>query len=92
MLEASVRKLHRTGGIYLVAFLALQVVSGLLISLGTLMDTPRDTFWFAAMAGIHHNWNPAGSVYRILLGVLATGQALGGIVIYLLMRARLNKP
>lgn len=92
MLEAKIRQLHRVGGIYLVAFLALQVVSGLLIAWGTLMDSPRDTFWFAAMDSIHHNWNPVGSVYRIILGVLTTGQALGGVFIYLLMRARLNKP
>jgi hypothetical protein len=92
MLEAKVRKIHRTVGIYLVGFLALQLVTGLFISLGTLMDTPRDTFWFAAMAWIHHEWNPVGSVYRILLGALAIAQALGGVVIYLLMRARLTQP
>jgi succinate dehydrogenase/fumarate reductase cytochrome b subunit len=92
MLEAKARKIHRTVGIYLVGFLALQLVTGLFISLGTLMDTPRDTFWFAAMAWIHHEWNPVGSVYRILLGALAIAQGLGGVVIYLLMRARLTRP
>ena len=91
MLEANVRKIHRTVGIYLVGFLALQALTGLFISLGTLMDTPRDTFWFAASAWIHHQWNPVGSVYRIVLGALATAQALGGVAIYLLMRSRLPK-
>jgi hypothetical protein len=92
MLEAKVRKIHRTVGIYLVGFLALQLVSGLLISLGTLVDTPRDTIWFAVMAWIHHEWNPVGSVYRIILGALAIAQGLGGVAIYLLMRARLPQP
>lgn len=91
MLEAYIRKIHRTAGIYLVGFLALQALSGLFIALGTLMDTPRDTLWFAALAWIHHEWNPVGSVYRILLGAMAVGQGLGGLVIYLLMRSRLNK-
>lgn len=91
MLEANIRKIHRTVGIYLVGFLALQAITGLFISLGTLMDTPRETLWFAVMAWIHHEWNPVGSVYRILLGALVTGQGLGGLAIYLLMRSRLNK-
>jgi hypothetical protein len=91
MLETTIRKTHRTIGIYLVGFLALQALTGLFISLGTLMDFPRDSFWFTIMAWIHHQWNPVGSVYRILLGALAIGQGLGGLAIYLLMRSRLNK-
>ncbi len=92
MLEANIRRIHRTAGIYLVGFLALQALTGLFISLWTLTGDPRDGFWFTAMAWIHHEWNPVGSVYRILLGALATGQGLGGLAIYLLMRSRLNKP
>ncbi len=91
MLEANIRRIHRTVGIYLVGFLALQALTGLFISLWTLMGAPGDGFWLTAMAWIHHEWNPAGSVYRILLGALAAGQGLGGLAIYLLMRPRLNK-
>ncbi|MCK9376766.1 MAG: hypothetical protein M0P73_11515 [Syntrophobacterales bacterium] len=92
MLEANVRKIHRTMGVYLVGFLALQVITGLFVAWGTLMDTPGARFWFAAAAWIHHEWNPVGSVFRIVLGVLTIGQGLGGLAIYLLMRARQNKP
>jgi hypothetical protein len=92
MLEANVRKIHRTVGIYLVGFLALQLASGLFISLDTLMGTPGDSMWLGVMAWIHHGWNPVGSVYRILLGALALAQGLGGVIIYLLIRARLTKP
>jgi hypothetical protein len=91
MLEANIRKMHRTVGIYLVGFLALQALTGLFISLWTLTGSPRDGFWFTAMAWIHHGWNPVGSAYRILLGALAIGQGLGGLAIYLVMRSRLNK-
>lgn len=90
-MEATFRKVHRTVGIYLVGFLALQAITGLFISLWTLTGSPGDGFWFAAMAWIHHEWNPVGSVYRILLGALAAGQGLGGLAIYLLMRSRLNR-
>jgi hypothetical protein len=92
MLEATARKMHRTIGIYLVGFLALQLISGLLISLGTLMDTPRDTIWFSVMAWIHRDWNPVGSVFRIIVGALALAQGLGGAAIYLLSRARQSQP
>jgi len=91
MLEAKVRKIHRTVGIYLVGFLTLQLVSGLFISLVTLREAPRDSIWFAVMAWIHYGWNPLGSVYRALLGALAIAQGLGGLVIYLLIRPRLTK-
>jgi len=91
MLEGNMRKIHRTVGIYLVGFLALQAITGLFIALGTLTGSPEDGNWFAVMAWIHQGWNPAGSVYRILLGALAAGQGLGGLAIYLLMRARLKK-
>jgi hypothetical protein len=92
MLEPELRKIHRTVGIYLVAFLALQALSGFFIALGTLIDVPRDTLWFAIVAGIHHDWNPVGSVYRILLGAAVVGQGLGGVLIYFMIRARAPKP
>jgi uncharacterized iron-regulated membrane protein len=91
MLEAKVRKVHRTVGIYLAGFLALQAITGLFIALWTLTGVPGDGFWFRVMTWIHHQWNPVGSVYRILLGALVTGQGLGGLAIYLLMRSRQNK-
>jgi hypothetical protein len=92
MWETELRRIHRTVGIYLVAFLALQALSGLFIALGTLTGAARDTLWFAAAAGFHHDWNPVGSVYRILLGAAILGQGLGGVLIYLIIRARTPKP
>jgi RsiW-degrading membrane proteinase PrsW (M82 family) len=91
MLEASFRKIHRTFGIYLVGFLALQAFTGLLIALGTLASTSRDTWWFWLAAGLHHDWNPVGSIYRVLLGIFTLAQAMGGVVIYRLIRARERK-
>jgi hypothetical protein len=87
MLEATFRKIHRTFGLYLAGFWALQAVTGLLLALGTLSGA-RNAWWFAVMGGLHHDWNPVGSAYRVLLAVFTLGQAAGGIVIYLLIRAR----
>jgi len=43
------------------------------------------------MQAIHYDWNPLGTAYRVLLGVMTAGQGLGGLCIYLLIRARLAK-
>jgi hypothetical protein len=91
MLETSFRKIHRTFGIYLVGFLALQAVTGLFISLGTLASTPGDTWWFWLIAGLHHDWNPLGSAYRVLLGVFTLAQGVGGVIIYRMIKAREGK-
>lgn len=91
MLEASFRKIHRTFGIYLVGFLALQAITGLFIALGTLGGADRDAWWFWLLAGLHHDWNPLGSIYRVVLGVFTVAQGLGGVMIYLMMRARQGK-
>ncbi len=90
MLEATFRRIHRTFGMYLVGFLALQAVTGLFLALGTLSET-MNTWWFALMGTIHHGWHTIGSAYRVLLAVLTLGQAAGGVIIYLLMRARQKK-
>jgi hypothetical protein len=90
MLEAKLRQIHRTVGIYLVGFLALQALTGLLMALGTLMGT-GNALWYTIMQAIHYDWNPLGSAYRVLLGVMTVGQGLGGLCIYLLIRARLAK-
>jgi hypothetical protein len=91
MLEATFRKIHRTVGFYLVWFLGLQTLTGLLIALGTLSGASRDSWWFFLSAGWHHDWNPVGGVYRVILAVFTLGQGLGGLMIYLLMRSRLGK-
>jgi hypothetical protein len=88
MLEATVRKIHRTIGIYLVGFLAVQAITGLFIALGTLEGAPRDSLWLALMGGIHRDWNPIGGAYRILPATATVAQGIGGIIIYRLSRAR----
>jgi hypothetical protein len=92
MLEEGFRKIHRTVGIYLAGFLALQALTGLFISLGTMASTSRDTWWFWLAAGMHHDWNPLGNLYRIILAVVTLAQGAGGVLIYLMIRARQRTP
>jgi hypothetical protein len=91
MLEATLRKIHRTFGIYLVWFLGLQALTGLFLALAALSGASRDSLWFSLVSGIHFDWNPVGSAYRVLLAVFTLGQGLGGAAIYFLMRARQGK-
>lgn len=91
MLEAQLRKIHRGVGIFLAGFLAVQAFTGLFIALGTLQGAPRESLWFALMAGIHHDWDPLGSAFRMLLGAVTLGQVLGGVMLYRLVRARMKQ-
>ena len=90
MSEAGWRKFHRNNGIILVWFLALQAVTGLLLTLGDL-GAAEASGWFKTMAVIHHEWNPLGSYYRILLALATAAQGLTGVIIYSLIRKRMKK-
>ncbi len=87
MKEVSVRKFHRRLGIVVVWFLAIQAVTGLLLSAFGEWKSPL----MAAMATIHHEWNPAGDIYRVILALATAAQGILGIVIFKMMRARMKK-
>jgi hypothetical protein len=91
MLEMGVRKVHRSIGIYLVAFLAVQTLTGLLISVETMAGSDRVGLWSTLVAAIHHDWNPLGSLFRINLAVFTVVQGLSGVIIFMLLRARTRK-
>ena len=91
MREVKMRKFHRYLGIIVVWFLAVQVLTGLILSSGDLGFDQSHSIFFKALGLIHFNWNPAGDVYRILLGLGALAQALTGIIIYFMIRTRSRK-
>jgi hypothetical protein len=77
-----VRTLHRGLGISIACFLFVQAVAGVLMSVGMLASvemSPR----YNVLYFIHADWNPAGSIYRVILG-LGTGlQGVLGMIIFL---------
>jgi len=87
--EATLRKIHRTVGIYLALLLGIQAITGLFLALASLSGS--EGLWYGLNAAVHHDWNPVGSAYRVLLGIFTAGQALGGVLIYRMMRARMKK-
>ena len=50
-----------------------------------------DSWWYQAIFTLHADWNPAGAVYRVILGLATVTQAILGIIIYCLSRARFKK-
>ncbi len=87
MTELELRKFHRCWGIYLVAFLALQAVSGLALSIGDLVRASQSDF-LALLGVLHHGWNPLGSLYRILLSLATAVQGISGIILFVFILSR----
>jgi hypothetical protein len=90
MKERSVRNLHYRVGITIVVFLLVQAATGLLLGLGTLASVTGSK-WFQILEIIHTNWDPLGSLYRILLGIGTATQCILGIIIILMSRGRYKK-
>jgi len=85
--EGKVRTIHYHLGITYVWFLLLQVLPGLLMSLGMLLGA-TNSGWYQGLYAIHADWNPWGAAYRVILGVATVVQAILGITIYFLSRSR----
>ncbi len=90
MKERLVRNLHYRVGITIVLFLLVQAATGLLLGLGTLASVTGSK-WFQILEIVHTNWDPFGSIYRILLGIGTPAQCILGIIIISLSRARYKK-
>jgi hypothetical protein len=85
--EGKVRTIHYYLGISYVWFLLLQVLAGLIMSLGMLLGT-TNSGWYQVLFTIHADWNPLGAAYRVILGLATITQASLGIIIYFLSRSR----
>ncbi|HTY22645.1 MAG TPA: hypothetical protein VMC85_05915 [Desulfomonilaceae bacterium] len=90
MKERIVRNLHYRVGITIVIFLLVQAITGMLLGLGTLASVTGSK-WFQVLEIIHTNWEPLGSLYRIILGLGTAVQCILGIIIILLSRDRYKK-
>ncbi len=77
-----VRTIHRRLGISIVFFLLVQAIAGMAMSVGRLatVDTSKP---YNVLYSIHADWDPLGSIYRIILGSATVMQGILGIMIYL---------
>jgi hypothetical protein len=107
MKEVNLRTWHRCIGIILALFVILQAGSGLLISLGDLSPSQsyahsepavssggheeEEAPWHEAIEFIHHGAGPAGTLYRIIIGIGILWMAISGGLIFFQIRARSTK-
>lgn len=82
MNSVKVRTIHRRLGISIACFLLVQAIAGLLMSMGRLasveMSKPYNILY-----SIHADWDPLGSIYRVILGFATATQGILGIMIFL---------
>jgi len=91
MKEGKVRTIHRRLGISIACFLLVQVIAGMLMSIGRLasVDTSKP---YTVLYSIHADWDPLGSIYRAILGLATAGQGVLGIMIFLDRRRKTESP
>lgn len=82
MNSGKVRTIHRRLGISIACFLLVQAIAGMLMSMGRLaaveMSKPYNILY-----SIHADWDPLGSIYRVILGLATAMQGVLGIMIFL---------
>lgn len=82
MNPVKVRTIHRRLGISIAFFLMMQAIAGMLMSIGRLAAIDTSSF-YSILYSIHADWDPWGSIYRIVLGLLTAIQGVLGIKIFL---------
>jgi hypothetical protein len=88
MNEASLRKWHRWLALGIVAFVALQTLTGLIINLEDLFEIAVITHWSDFL---HRGGGDFGTVYRTLLGLSLLTLAFFGVLIYVKIWQRSRK-
>ena len=91
MKEVEVRKFHRTLGIIVVWFLAVQAFTGLILAIGGIVSGGSPSFLTNLAGTLHYGWPPLGGIYRIVLTLSTLAQGISGIIIYFLIRSRTRK-
>ncbi|MHB8068812.1 MAG: hypothetical protein ACYDIC_13050 [Desulfobaccales bacterium] len=91
MKEVGVRKFHRTLGMIVVWFLAVQALTGLGLAALGLAPEGSSPQLDSILSFLHFGWPRGGGIYRLLLGLGTLAQGISGIIIFLLIRARTRK-
>ncbi|HVP81125.1 MAG TPA: hypothetical protein VMV04_24815 [Thermodesulfobacteriota bacterium] len=82
MNSSKARTIHRRLGISIAFFLFVQAVVGMFMGIGRLASFDMSPL-YNVLFSIHANWDPLGSVYRVVLGFATATQGILGIVIFL---------
>jgi succinate dehydrogenase/fumarate reductase cytochrome b subunit len=82
MNSMKVRTTHRRLGISLVFFLFIQAILGMFMSIGKLASLDMSPT-YNVLFSIHADWDPLGSIYRVVLGFATAMQGILGILLFL---------
>ena len=82
MNSVKVRTVHRRLGISIALFLFVQAIAGMLMSIGRLASIDTSPL-YKILYSIHADWDPWGSIYRVVLGLATAMQGGLGIMIFL---------
>ena len=89
MNPTKVRSLHRRLGISIAFFLFVQAVVGMFMGIGRLVSLDMSPA-YNLLFSIHANWDPYGSIYRVVLGFATAMQGILGILIFLRFRHKIG--
>jgi hypothetical protein len=81
MTSAKVRTIHRRLGISIAFFLFIQAIAGLFMAMGRLVSLDMSPP-YNILYSIHADWDPLGSIYRVVLGLTTAMQGTLGIMIF----------
>ncbi len=81
MNSVKVRTIHRRLGISIAFFLFVQAIAGMLMSIGRLASIDMPPL-YNILYSIHADWDPWGSIYRVVLGFATAMQGVLGIMIF----------
>ena len=81
MNSVKVRTIHRRLGISIAFFLFVQAIAGMLMSIGRLASIDTSPL-YTILYSIHADWDPWGSIYRVVLGLATAMQGVLGIMIF----------
>jgi len=76
------RTIHRRLGISIACFLFVQALLGMFMGIGRLVSLDMSPV-YNVLFSIHADWDPFGSVYRVVLGFATAVQGILGIMIFL---------
>ncbi len=82
MNPATMRAIHRRLGISVAFFLFVQAILGMFMGIGRLASLDMSPT-YNILFSIHADWDPLGSIYRVILGLATAMQVILGIKIFL---------
>ena len=87
MKEAELRTWHRKAGIGFAVFIALQAVTGIVLTIEDMLGS----YWGGIVHDIHRRYELAGDIYRLIAGIGMMYMLITGVWILIKIRQRTKR-